>query len=794
MIKTMNSPESTGNGVSTKTLSAATRQVVRGGLMSPGAMESTPPTRPSEPESFDPSVLLHSLRRRWPLALLLGLILGPPLAAVAWFLLVPKFAAVAYLRIDSENAPLIFQTADREVGRGTTFDLYKNTQVELLRTPFVLNKALADEQISRLPVVQGQEDAYQWLSGALGITFPNKGEVMLIELETPSAESSVLIVDAVVDAYMNESVLEDRNERLQRLNSLERVYAETEGKVRASRAEIRKLTDALGTSDSESLSVAQQMSIERYGQVQSELGKVSFELMRAQGELTTLQALSTRIDDITIADDRPSEGAGELSDEKVDEQEPALSEFEMDRLLDSDRAYQGLVTEKRQVDDRIALYRTQYGEGMIRPELAKLDRLKSEMSERADTLRGLALDQKRTQIAAGTTEAIDPRLSLAEQESIRGKRKLEEEREARANSVAASEIRVGVLKEQKSRIEEDLARLEADSKKLGRSSVDVEMMRAEIASLDEVLQRLSSEIERTKIELKSGSRVSVVSEATPLASSDAKKRYAATAGLGLMGFLFPFIAVVGLDARRKLVNDAESIGGEHGLTVLGSVPHDRNVTKQLSSGNFIEGDFGNSVSSIVAMLVNQSKFDDFNSLMVTSAVAGEGKSTVAQSLWQGLADANYRALLLDFDLRRPSVHVNLNVSMSAGIGDIIRGDATWEQVIHHCGENRDCILAGAGKKLNLAAAAHSLLPELFAEFRAQYDFVIVDTPPLLPIVDSRILGEQVDAAVLAVMKDRSRLPQVVAATEILKAHGTPLLGVVVSGCKSKAKDYGYYYE
>ncbi|MEM9646192.1 MAG: protein tyrosine kinase, partial [Planctomycetota bacterium] len=59
-------------------------------------------------------------------------------------------------------------------------------------------------------------------------------------------------------------------------------------------------------------------------------------------------------------------------------------------------------------------------------------------------------------------------------------------------------------------------------------------------------------------------------------------------------------------------------------------------------------------------------------------------------------------------------------------------------------------------------------------------------------VDTRILGEHIDAAVLSVMKDRSRLPQLVAATETLRAHGTPLLGVVVNACNSKTKDYGYY--
>ena len=122
-----------------------------------------------------------------------------------------------------------------------------------------LSNSLRSEQgtrfgrCSRSRVVKSKPNAFQWLSEDLQIEFPNKGEVLLIKLETTDAASSVKIVAAVVDAYMSESVLDERNERLQRLDSLERVFAETEGKVRARRGDIAKLADALGTGDSESL-------------------------------------------------------------------------------------------------------------------------------------------------------------------------------------------------------------------------------------------------------------------------------------------------------------------------------------------------------------------------------------------------------------------------------------------------------------------------------------------------------------------------------------------------------------
>ena len=264
------------------------RTTVDGSLMQSNGIPASPSRsirsrQPAEQEGLDPSRLINSLRRRWPAAFICGLLLGPPLAAAAWFLLVPSHAAVAYIQIDSIEAPLMFSTADREVAGRGSYDLYKNTQSQLITTPFVLNKALINPNIKDLPIVRSQPDSYQWLSENLQIEFPKRGELMAIKLETDQTSSSIAIVNAVVDAYMNEAVLSERNERLQRVDSLGLVYAETEGKVRDRRAEIRRLADTLGTGDSESLSVAQQLSIERYGQVQSELGRVNFDLMRKKG-------------------------------------------------------------------------------------------------------------------------------------------------------------------------------------------------------------------------------------------------------------------------------------------------------------------------------------------------------------------------------------------------------------------------------------------------------------------------------------------------------------------------------
>jgi capsular exopolysaccharide synthesis family protein len=760
------------------------------------ATRRVPAKRPAaEPEGFNPMSILHSVRRRWLPALIIGLALGPILALAAWKFLVPQHTAVAYLRIDSVDAPLMFTTADREnAGRGA-FDLYKNTQAQLIVTPFVLNKALIDDEVKALPIMKNKSDAYQWLSEELKVDFPNKGEVMAITLETPDPKSSATIVDAVIDAYMNEAVLDERNARLQRLDNLERAFGEKDSEVRARRADIRKLADTLGTSDSQSLSIAQQMAVTRFGQVQAELGKVEFDLMRAQADLdayTQLDAKLKRDFEAATSGEMASDDATTPDNQiAIDPEAIQLQAYEIDNVLSADRQYQQIYQDLRQNREKIERMLTSYGEGMIRIERGRSERLKAELEDRRDQLVQLALAEKQRQIAVSGMTPLDPNMSPEEREAIERQNEYVLAEKNRSNLIAARKIKVDVLTKQKQRIEEDLAKLDIESKKLGRSSVDIEMMRAEIASLDDVRSRLAGEIERTKIELKNGSRISIVSNATKLSNSDDKKRLMATAGLGFLGLLLPFAAFVGLDLKKKLVSDTSSLSRETGITVLGAVPNERKVNQTVTGSSLIDGNHGNSVSSIVAMMVKMARFDDATVLMVTSAVAGEGKSTLARSLWSGLAESNYRTLLLDFDLRRPSQHQALGLEAGEGLSDILLGQTPWEDAVRQIGEFSFMLTAGSAGPVNIAAAANGRLPVLFAQLRDSYDFVIVDTPPILPVVDTRVLGEQVDSAVLSVMKDHSRVPQLIAATEVLRAHGTPLMGVVVSGCQESKSTYDY---
>src|SRR5690606_35488851 len=147
------------------------------------------------------------------------------------------------------------------------------------------------------------------------------------------------------------------------------------------------------------------------------------------------------------------------------------------------------------------------------------------------------------------------------------KERVERRRPTGDNSLAGLAERDSILKNQEQQLIADVARLEAEAQKFGRSSIDLEMMRSEIEALDNVLSRVDEEIHHTRIELRSGSRTTMLSPAQLPSSSDLKKKAALSAFGGLAGFGLPLAMLVWRDASRRRVDGTETITGSLQLDV-----------------------------------------------------------------------------------------------------------------------------------------------------------------------------------------------------------------------------------
>ena len=181
------------------------------------------------------------------------------------------------------------------------------------------------------------------------------------------------------------------------------------------------------------------------------------------------------------------------------------------------------------------------------------------------------------------------------------------------------------------------------------------------------------------------------------------------------------------------------------------------------------------------------------SLLVTSATPGEGKTTTAINLAFSLADAGKRVLLIDADLRLPTIAEALNIGRVDGLSNYLAGTAAWENLILSTHDDRLCVLPSGPQPPNPAELFGTDLPlTLLREAAERFDIVIVDSPPAMSIVDSRILASLVDGVVLVVRANKTPYQVAMKTLAHLRSVHGNVLGVVLNGRAESRVGYGKY--
>jgi polysaccharide biosynthesis transport protein len=180
---------------------------------------------------------------------------------------------------------------------------------------------------------------------------------------------------------------------------------------------------------------------------------------------------------------------------------------------------------------------------------------------------------------------------------------------------------------------------------------------------------------------------------------------------------------------------------------------------------------------------------------VTSSLAAEGKSTTASNLAVALAETGARVLLVDADLRRPSIATALGIEGSVGLTTVLSGQAEVADVVQEWGTNGLDVLASGPVPPNPAELLGSpAMHRLVQELRRTYDYVVVDTAPLLPVTDAAVLSRVVDGTILVADAGRVRRGQVAQALANLEQVSGRVLGVVLNRIQRDETSYEYRYD
>lgn len=186
--------------------------------------------------------------------------------------------------------------------------------------------------------------------------------------------------------------------------------------------------------------------------------------------------------------------------------------------------------------------------------------------------------------------------------------------------------------------------------------------------------------------------------------------------------------------------------------------------------------------------------EELRSILVTSSGPAEGKSSTTANLAVVYAQQGKRVLLIDADLRKPTMHYTFRLDNLRGLSNVLVGENTLEEVVNQTDvETLDVMTCGPIPPNPSELLASRKMETLLKEAKLSYDMVIFDTPPVLAVTDAQILANIVDGTVLVVRSGKTEIEASQKSKEALAPAKAKLLGVVLNGREKTASNYYYYY-
>lgn len=283
--------------------------------------------------------------------------------------------------------------------------------------------------------------------------------------------------------------------------------------------------------------------------------------------------------------------------------------------------------------------------------------------------------------------------------------------------------------------------------------------------------------------------VSIVDPALP-PSTPSRPNFPLNLALGLLAGI---VLGGGSALAREQLADSVILAADFqqklGVKLLGSTPK-LNLSKVAEQLAQQQSELSEAYFSILTSIQFSGAHQAPKSILFTSTQAAEGKSTTALAIARSMAMVGTKVLLIDGDMRNPSVHRLVGRPMSAGLSELLEGKGRIEDTYHHIGTSGLCVMFAGRMPLNPAELLSTNgLDDVLEAASASFDQVIIDGPPVLGLADSILLARTCEATVFVIEAGRTRASQARTALDRLRAVRANLLGAILT--KLDAKEHGY---
>lgn len=241
-----------------------------------------------------------------------------------------------------------------------------------------------------------------------------------------------------------------------------------------------------------------------------------------------------------------------------------------------------------------------------------------------------------------------------------------------------------------------------------------------------------------------------------------------------------------LDTSVKTIDDVERALQS---PVLGVIP--QNVGSLLQEG--AESPHAEAYRVLRTNLLFSRKDDKLNTVAVVSAGAGEGKTTTVFNLATVFAQSNQRVIIVDSDLRRPTLHKRFGVTNALGLTNYLLKQNQLEEVIQTSSlATLDFLPSGKLPSSSLGILSSAQMKDLITQLKQRYDFVFFDSPPIMGVSDASILASEVDMTLQVIQYRRYPQPMNIRAKQLIEKVGGNLIGIVLNNI-NMSQDESYYY-
>jgi len=695
--------------------------------------------------SLDTETVVSALRYWWRVAAPVGLVLAAFAAGLVAYYAKPQYTAAAWLIIREKPEYLLNPQVMEDPRK------FVQNQMELMRSPPVIDPVANKPDVSATPELTGGDPAER-LRRLLKVRSQGQSDLFVIEFTSRSPEQAALIVNEVAKAYL---LLQDRDLSLRMeatITRLERQRADQQQLIERLRDQVQEKTKTLTGVDPYATKAPQsQLGI------QDSLSPLQSQIVDAEIEHAMTAA------QVEAEEEMLKQQSFEVPATEVEQRVQSLPEIVFLRRRIGDAQ---LVMQEHERTS-INLEKNHNYQQLVRRRTADEQQLQKRVEE------------LRTQVKSELEKAARMR-RVDEVASMR-------------KSLQAKRLAVDILREkmQKERATQQVYKGE---------TVELEFLRTDYESAAKVFEAINDRIVSMRLEQHAPDRVMLFKEANPPAFADQKLPYRQMALAACLAFAVPFGLAVAYETFHRRVSSRKQLEVSSRLPVVAEVTSmprlatTSRLSRRRSSREMRM--FEESIYSLRTQLLLGHESSNVRTLAITSAVSREGKTSVAVQLALTLArSTGERTLLVDGDLRCPSIHEVFEIPREPGLAGVLQGQARRSAAIDMSFSDSLHLLP-AGR---LTTVPHRLLgspafTRLLEYLQHHYRYVILDTPPILPASEALILARSADATVVCARRNFSRLDQVAEAHGRLKSAGVRVVGTVLNGIppSTYAHRYGVY--